>query len=164
MSVLADEACGASQDQANKGEIPLLKDALEFAHDRSGRDATAANEYAKTAAQTAIAINGGAAVALVAFLSKSNGQGSLHSQSLTLIALGLYGVGTLLAACMFVVLWVAAERWSETWRSVAIAEYGAVDHWGRKAYSAKIFARALFVLSICVFAGASICAGLGAIG
>src|SRR5258708_12070747 len=77
---------------------PTPRTPRDFAEERSHRDAAASNETGRATAQAAILINGGAATAVLAYLSK-NGLDHfvLHTASWCLIG---YGSGVIFGATM----------------------------------------------------------------
>jgi hypothetical protein len=65
----------------------------EFAQERSHQDANASNDTGRAAAQAAILINGGAATAVLAYLSKSGINPIIFQR--TSLCIAIYGVGVI---------------------------------------------------------------------
>ena len=80
-----------------------------FAHDRSHQDAQTSNENARATGQTAIIINGGAATAVLAFLSKDKVDPNvLHVAA---GSLGGYVLGVFAGSVMMFCLVRQSNRW-----------------------------------------------------
>jgi len=129
----------------------------DLAVDRSGRDATGAIELAKTAAQTMMLINGGAAVGLLTFLSR----GKPHIDFLILTALLLYGVGAMSGAITMIFMWVGAEGWAEYWAGVELENKGMQEEGSRQGFAYRKRGMYSFVLSAVAFGAGSVVAGFG---
>ena len=82
-----------------------MADETEFRRQRVQDDFTASNEAARAATQAAILINGGAATALLAFLSKGTPTPPFIMRA-ACVSLGLYALGV---ACGTLSTWYAAQ-------------------------------------------------------
>jgi hypothetical protein len=82
-----------------------MADESEFKWQRVHDDFNASNETARAAAQAAILINGGAATALLAFLSKAAPTPPFLIRA-ACVSLGLYALGVV---CGTLVMWLAAR-------------------------------------------------------
>jgi cyanophycinase-like exopeptidase len=100
----------------------VRSNARKLALERSNQDAQSSNEHARTAAQSAILINGGAATAILAYFSK-DGVSSMISSAVSL-ALALYAFGVVAGALMMFTRMYAAGQWAESWRSVSVGHFG----------------------------------------
>jgi hypothetical protein len=95
----------------------------QFAVDRSQTDAESSNTTARSTAQAAILINGGAATAILAFLSKENLNPSIVMTAS--VCLGLYALGVLLGAFMMFCIVRSLDFYSLRWRLEAHPMPGA---------------------------------------
>jgi hypothetical protein len=102
-------------DPADHNESRVL-----FAAERSHNDSKIANETARTTAQAIILINGGAATAILAFLSKDRIEP--HMLQLASWCLVGYAFGVVVGAFMLFCCTRAAEEFDVYWRRVADPE------------------------------------------
>jgi hypothetical protein len=92
----------------------------QLAIDRSNQDALQSNEHLRAAAQATILINGGAATAVLAFLSAliAKDKADAHLFTSAGLALIAYTVGV---ACAPLVIWfmnIALKHWNQSWQRV----------------------------------------------
>jgi hypothetical protein len=92
----------------------------QLAIDRSNQDAEQSNEHLRSAAQATILINGGAATAVLAFISASIGKDKFDAQLIASAghAIMAYAVGV---ACSPFVIWfmnIALKHWNQSWQQV----------------------------------------------
>jgi hypothetical protein len=94
----------------------------EFAVERSHRDAEASNATARATAQAAILINGGAATAVLAFLTR----GSLDECAIKAAAfcLGIYAIGVGAGACMMYCSSRSLDHYSQRWHLRVLPQQG----------------------------------------
>lgn len=126
----------------------------EYAEARSQDDAKISNENARATAQAAILINGGAATAVLALLSKDK-LDPFILRTVPLCLLG-YAGGVLCGAYMTFCMGHALREWGISWRlySVNPADTDAIDdaaaranRWNRKGRRAFYTAMACFILA-----------------
>jgi hypothetical protein len=131
----------------------------EYAQERSQQDAQTSNENARAAAQAAILINGGAATAVLAFLSKDK-LDPFILRNVPICLLG-YAVGVFAGAFMTFCMGRALRLWSVAWRvymidpkDVAGVEKadGEAREWNDWAHYAFYTAMACFVIGSVVLA------------
>jgi hypothetical protein len=95
-------------------------DPVAFAAERSNNAAMAANENSRPMAQYALLINGAAASAIIAFLSKDKVDPSvLSSAPWALIA---YGIGVVFAALAMFYMTECLDHWNDYWERTARSE------------------------------------------
>jgi len=95
---------------------------VQFAEERSHRDSQASNENVRAAAQASILINGGAATAILAYLSKDKLDPSvLQEVSWCLVG---YSLGVLAAAAMMMGMMRYTDWYHFYWRLTAHPEPG----------------------------------------
>jgi hypothetical protein len=92
----------------------------DFAVERSHSDANESNATGRAAAQAAILINGGAATAILAYLSKSGIDPSVMHQAA--YCLGGYGIGVFFGALMMLTRAHALDKWGIRWRAAAFPQ------------------------------------------
>jgi len=90
---------------ANEAEGPQRALPREFRRERLHEDFKASYETARAAAQAAILINGGAATAILAFLSKGTPTPP-HLMRAACVSLALYAIGV---ACGALSIWYSAQ-------------------------------------------------------
>src|SRR4029077_259242 len=89
----------------------------EFARRRSHQDSHDTTEHARAAAQAAILINGGAATAILAFISK---EGTIaRVLDVAAISLSLYALGVFFGAMTMLALANTAGHWNTYWEGLA---------------------------------------------
>jgi hypothetical protein len=122
----------------------------ELARARSTQDAADSNRYARAAAQLSILINGGAATAILAYLSNivTNTSAILRAAP---YALGFYAFGVVFGALMMFFLARSVEDYAELWALRASGKEPTQKMADRRC----IVAYRCFGLSIACFAGAS---------
>jgi hypothetical protein len=128
----------------------------EFAAERSHRDAQVSSETARATAQAAILINGGAATAVLAFLSKGDVARDLakveHTASWCLAG---YVLGVAFGALMMLCVARQLDEYHVHWRVLAQPgwgnEYPARDRARRWWYAGHV----AFAVSIALFVGSS---------
>jgi hypothetical protein len=103
---------------ANEPNEQLQTLPRDFRRERVHEDFKASNETARAAAQAAIVINGGAATAILAFLSKGT-QTPPDLLRAACVSLGLYALGV---ACGTLSMWYSAQASGE----FASAELGGL--------------------------------------
>src|SRR5580704_2839826 len=86
---------------------------------RAREDAKDANTAARTAGQSAMLINGGAATAILAFISKDGGVGQAIMNTAA-ICLGIYALGVCCGAFALVTLGYAIDWLSFSWEKDAL--------------------------------------------
>jgi hypothetical protein len=122
------------------------------AMDRASKDLDNANEGARTATQSAILINGGAATAILAYLSKDTAPQLLNAASISLLA---YAAGVFFAA---VSMWCSSQgsaQFGYYWGAVADKnEAGKTQYWN-SGQTWLTRHRASFFVSILCFMFAS---------
>jgi hypothetical protein len=128
--------------------------AKEFAAVRSHQDSSDSNENRRSASQAAILINGGAATAVLAFLSKDK----IDPYFLRVVPVALIGYGFGVAAGAFMVYFTgqALHHWGLSWREYMV--YGPTSEgmkkndaeakkWNKRASYAFYCAMAAFLLA-----------------
>jgi hypothetical protein len=122
------------------------------AMERAGKDLDNANEGARTATQSAILINGGAATAILAYLSKDTAAPLLNAASVSLFA---YAGGVFFAAVSMWCSSQASANFGYYWGAVADKnENGKTKFW-KNGQSWLCGHRASFFASIACFIFAS---------
>ncbi len=93
------------------------EDYKQYAAYRSHEDARARGEFEKAAAQAAILINGGAATAVLSYISKlfENSSGYLPYMAAALIG---YAMGVLFAALMLYIRMIASQQFHNYWLKI----------------------------------------------
>jgi hypothetical protein len=126
-----------------------------YAATRSHQDAQISNENFRAAAQAAILINGGAATAVIAFLSKDKIDPYFLSH--VPIALLGYALGVLAGACMTLFTNIALPYWGLSWREymVDVKKEAEINRTNAIAKRWHFRAMCAFTLAIVSFAGAS---------
>jgi hypothetical protein len=106
------------------------------------------NEHSRTAGQSYILINGGAATAVIAYLSKDKLDASMIPQAA--LSLAGYGAGVFFAALVMFFATQSMEQWSLYW--LARAEGKVTDNhqckghaWWYAYYAASLMAMVCFV-------------------
>jgi hypothetical protein len=133
----------------------------EFATSRSHQDAQITNEHARAAARSAILINGGAATAILAFISKEGTMARVLD--IAAISLGLYATGVFFGAMTILALASTANHWNSYWEECAqknpdpsrtiVSERKAV-RWQRIGTGFFVIALACFLVASVAFATA----------
>jgi len=132
-----------------------------FAADRSNQDAQISNENSRAAAQAVILINGGAATAVLAFLSKEKME--THFIVFAAIAMCLYAIGVAAGACMIWCKNHALRCWSIVWQDVMKAPWieFAAEESHQRAVKWFWWSNVAFLGSIVFFVVASGCLAWG---
>jgi hypothetical protein len=111
----------------------------EFATSRSHQDAQVSNENARATGQALIIINGGAASAIIAFLSKERIE---SGASVIAVCLSLYAIGAFCGAAMMYCKIKSLDWWNVHWRRqafpAAAGDRGAQQLAGRWLKGAEI--------------------------
>jgi hypothetical protein len=96
----------------------------KFAMERSHKDAEISDESWRASGQALILINGGAATAIIALISKDGWKSQLW-----LIALGLgsYGLGVLFGSLMVLSLMKSLDWWGFIWRKIAFPKSFGIE-------------------------------------
>lgn len=151
---------GATEmDPADSRFEDWVKVRREFAAERSNQDAEQSNDNSRAAAQAAILINGGAASAVLAFLSASISKDKfdIGILSYAAIALGVYALGVAFAALMILCMNHALKHWNKSWQQVMKAPEnevsGTIEH--KQAQPWYFAANGTFAASVCAFLIAS---------
>ena len=134
---------------------PLARSIESFAEARSHRDAEASNETGRATAQAAILINGGAATAVLAYLSKD----TLDAVTLRWVPLSLagYGLGVLFGAVMLFFIKHALDAYNVRWRLIAFPTSGENEELQRRvAYARWLNAHRCFAASMFFFIASSL--------
>jgi hypothetical protein len=105
-------------------------DQRELARDRSLQASKISNEHSRATAQVCILINGGAATAVLALLSKDKLDPTFVTQ--VSLALAIYAVGVLLGTFTIYCATEAMDYWSQHWLA-RIDGSGDAGEAGRKA-------------------------------
>lgn len=134
-----------------------MKNWEEYAFERANQDYIISNAFLRSATQAAILINGGAATAMLAVVSRLKDH--------TLLpwiagALGAYAFGVFFAAGMMMIMVPGLERWAYAWEMKATNE-GRPEINERQAERWYLRAKAAFVLSMAAFVIGSGIAVLG---
>jgi hypothetical protein len=122
------------------------------AMERASKDLDNANEGARTATQSAILINGGAATAILAYLSKDTAAPLLNAASISLLA---YAAGVFFAA---VSMWCSSQgsaQFGYYWGAVADKNEAAKTQYWNSGQTWLTRHRASFFVSILCFMFAS---------
>jgi hypothetical protein len=129
----------------------------EYANERSQSDAQISNENVRAAAQAALLINGGAATAVLAFLSKEKIDPFLL-KTVPICLLG-YAIGVFSGAFMTFCMGQALRSWSVAWREYSInpdADTGRLNsyasRWHRRGRYAFYAAMGCFIVASAVLA------------
>jgi hypothetical protein len=112
------------------------------------------NEHSRATAQVCVLVNGGAATAVLALLSKDKLDPTLLTQVSN--ALMIYAVGVLLGAAMMFCATETMDYWSQHWLASANGSGGDADKKARKADWWWRGYRYGSLVSMGCFAGASI--------
>jgi hypothetical protein len=140
----------------------------EDAHKRAIEDYSQFSQYARSAAQFAFAANGGAAAAILSFLTAMVNSTSKTPFDKTIIihnfavACSCYLAGLLISIASMVFFAVSKKRWGDAWEDTALT--GEIDfnsRFSRAAQRLEHFANGALVLSALTFAGGSAFAVLG---
>jgi hypothetical protein len=105
------------------GKVAVVTDSndssLENTHasERSHQDARTHTEFARAAGQAVILINGGAATAVLAFVSA--GRGSVHLAGAR-YALLFYVLGVVAGSFVFFCMSHSLHLWSQVWQGIAL--------------------------------------------
>jgi hypothetical protein len=138
---------GKSKKQAASPKEPDLR---KFELDRSSNAATAANENSRPMAQTAVLINGAAATAIIAFLTREK----IDPVMLRWIpvSLGFYASGVAIGALSYYFMTEALDYWNCFWELTARAESQEdIDEQERLGNQYWGYVRACFFTSIAGF-------------
>jgi hypothetical protein len=137
--------------------MPEIMTNRDFAAERSHQNARVGYDHAKAVAQATILINGGAATAVLAFLSGANGAMLLHFAPYCLM---LYSVAVSLGAFTMWALFQSNHHWNIFWQSLALHEQedvtakASAERWRARAHTS-------FIATIGCFVVASLGLGLG---
>ncbi len=128
----------------------------EYASTRAHQDAKDSNMFARSSAQAAMLINGGAATAILAFLSKGV---TSPIGKFAAVALCVYAIGIVASAATFLTLTYSIEWWCSYWESVRYNEEDethitAANKWGSFATTLCVTALASFAIGSFVLAWA----------
>ncbi len=104
-------------------------DEIEFAVKRSNNAAIAANENSRPMSQYALLINGAAASAIIAFLSKDKIDPTVLAAAPW--ALGSYAIGVVFGAIAMFCMTESLDYWNSYWEKIARAEGRTVADWER---------------------------------
>jgi hypothetical protein len=112
---------------------------------RAREDAKDANTAARTAGQSAMLINGGAATAILAFISKDGGVGQAIMNTAA-ICLGIYALGVCCGAFALVTLGYAIDWLSFSWEKDALENsYAKSTRWAKISNATCIVALICFL-------------------
>jgi hypothetical protein len=125
----------------------------DFANERSHKDAASSSDTARTTAQSAILVNGGAATAVLALLSKNGLEKSILNAAA--ISLSLYALGVTMGVFMMYCSVRSLELFATRWRFAADPEKRSSEqehlrwalrwlNWWRGAFYASML---LFIIS-----------------
>jgi hypothetical protein len=157
----AEVHCSVARDRltAAKNRSTQVLESLEtprekLAADRAERDLQTSGETARAAAQAAVLINGGAATAILAYLSKD-----AHTPSNVLragaIALAVYAIGVAWGAWSMWCSSQASAEWGYRWESVLDHDPVGEQQFTASAESWLFRHRGSMGLSILLFIGSS---------
>jgi hypothetical protein len=124
---------------------------LTFATDRSHKASEIAYDLCKVTAQACLLINGGAATAVIAFMSKD--KIDPHLFHIVPWCLGGYAIGVLTSAAMMFCVMMNADYWNYHWYNISYADddkgaanYEAVaDRWHTALYVCFVVAVIFFL-------------------
>ncbi len=143
-----------------KNSKDVRLDAVVFATERSNNAAKAANENSRPMAQAALLINGAAASALLAYLTKDQINPTiLAALPWSLVA---YALGVFLAALLCFYMTEALDKWNFFWEQFArrTEPQQQLDHWEAQANRWWRHAQVCFALSLlCFLVGSFFMAG-----
>jgi hypothetical protein len=125
----------------------------QFATDRSHKAAEIAYDFCKATAQACLLINGGAATAVIAFMSKD--KIDPHLFRIVPWCLAGYAIGVLMSAGMIFCEMMNADNWNYSWYCIAYEgdekaaeEYQPIaDRWHSRFYYLFAATIACFLLS-----------------
>jgi len=138
-------------------DVPWVYGSQTYAHERSQSDAQQSNENVRAAAQAALLINGGAATAVLAFLSKDK----IDPFVLKTVPICLFGYafGVLSGAFMTFCMGQALRSWSIAWREYSVdptkdtgAENDYARAWHRRGRYAFYAAMGCFIFASAILA------------
>jgi hypothetical protein len=129
----------------------------DFAAARSHQNASLGYDYAKAAAQAAILINGGAATAILGFMSGANGAALLRVAPFCLMT---YALGVVAASWMTWALFQSNHNWNIFWQSVVLHDREDTTAKDR-AEDWRWWADKAFLVTMACFVTASFGLGLG---
>jgi hypothetical protein len=131
-----------------------LNDEKQFMLERSHDDSRISNEHMRAAGQAVILISGGAASAVLAYLTKDK----LDPHLLFWAPIGLIGYVAGIVAGAFMLYWSARsiEEYSYAWRLRSDGKPDDVEKTWQYAFKIQKRGRIFFGLSICFFGAASI--------
>jgi hypothetical protein len=143
-----------------KLDMPNQAPAGDFEIERSNQAAKAANDNSRLMAQSALLINGGAATAIIALLTKEK----VDPNILKAVpwALGFYTLGVVFGSCTLYYMTECLDRWNEFWEFYA--RQGNKDDRDRAERVAECTwhkVQRFFVASIISFAVGSACMAVG---
>jgi hypothetical protein len=125
-------------------------DEIAFAIQRSNNAAKAANENSRPMAQYALLINGAAASAVIAFLSKDKiDPGVFHATPWVLCS---YALGVVFATIAMFCMTESLDYWNSYWEEMARGHRKAADTQSSKAYVLWWLVRIGVALSVLSFA------------
>jgi hypothetical protein len=114
---------------------------------RAREDAKDANTAARTAGQSAMLINGGAATAILAFISKDGGVGQAVMQTAA-VCLSVYALGVCCGAFALVTLGYAIDWLSLSWEREAPKDsYTKSSRWAKISNATCIVALLCFLIA-----------------
>lgn len=131
-------------------QIPRQK----LAPDRASRDIQASNESARAATQAALLINGGAATAVLAYLSK-DAQTALTLLSAASWSLMAYAIGVFCGAASMWCSSQASAQFAYFWEATADQDSVGQAQFKKSGESWLFWHRLFFILSIVFFIGSS---------
>lgn len=102
-------------------------DEPDFAIERSNNAAIAANENSRPMAQYALLINGAAASAIIAFLSREKIDPVVYHAAPW--ALGSYALGVIFGAVAMFCMTESLDYWNAYWEQIARGQTGSAADW-----------------------------------
>ena len=135
-----------------------MKSFSEYAFERANQDYIVSNTFLRSATQAAILVNGGAATAMLAVVSRLTDHNLLTSIALALAA---YAIGVFFAATMMMIMVPGLEHWAFSWQIKA--ERGKNEELPNDRHAARWYwlARVAFALSMAAFVCGSLIAVWG---
>jgi hypothetical protein len=134
----------------------------KHADERSHQDARTHAEFARAAGQAVILINGGAATAVLAFVSAGRGSVRLAWAP---YALSLYVVGVVCGSFMFFCMSRSLHLWSQVWEGHAMGwpkkirpiRKREANRWGKRAHRCFVVGIVAFVVGSALVAFTMLC-------